>query len=786
MDTLLQDLRFGLRLLVRRPLFAAVVVVTLGFGIGANTAVFSFVNALLLRPYPFDGLDDLVLVWESHPQTGRQADVRSAHGDRNPVAAPDFLDLRRESRGFEGLAALRQRDFTLVDEGGEPERVAGTAVTPELFALLRVEAEQGRALRSEEAESGRDAVVVVSHGFWRRRLGGAPDAVGQKLRLDGRPHTVVGVMPAHFAYPPGAVELWVPLVFSESDKAERRRLSLQVLGRLAPGVSLTQAREDLTRQGERFGREHPATNLGRSFNLVRLREQQAGFTAPFASLFQGTAALVLLLACANVGGLLVARALERRREIALRSALGAGRGRVVRQLVTESLALSLLGLLPAAAVASLGVKLIRNGVPPDITKYLAGWSDIRLDERALVFGCAAALLTGLLTGLWPALGAARLVLLVGASLMIQGFDRLVSRYRGFDPEGVLTFRLRLPDGRYPPGRAAADFYARLLERLHALPGVEAAAVASQFPGDLGPMPGGPVSVRGRSSTTDPALPVADYQTIGPAYFRALRVPLLGGRAFDERDGPDAAPVAIVSESMAARLWPGEDPLGRRVKTGRPDDAAPWREVVGVASDVTQYWFDRQPRSTLYLPYSQAPRSGTFVVLRVSGDPVGATPSVRAQVSALDPELPIDEVRTLARAVEEGMAILRLAADLLLVLGGVACVLSVLGVYGLLSHDVTRRTQEIGVRLALGAAPAAVLRLVLGRALAIVLVALTVGLPLAAALGRLMAGGLFGVVQADHRTLALAALGLLGVSLLAAWWPARRAAAVDAMEALRAQ
>jgi putative ABC transport system permease protein len=368
--------------------------------------------------------------------------------------------------------------------------------------------------------------------------------------------------------------------------------------------------------------------------------------------------------------------------------------------------------------------------------------------------------------------------------MVQGFDRVVKQYQGFDPAGVLTFRVRLPESRYPPGRAVADFYARLLESLEAVPGVEAAAVASQFPGDLGPMPAGPVSVRGRTSPADVALPVADYQTIGPGYFRTLRVPLLRGRIFDGRDGSDAPPVAIVSESMAARLWPGEDPLGQQVKTGRPDAAAPWREVVGVVRDVTQYWFDRKPRSTLYLPYPQGPRSGTFVILRAK-DPVGATPSVRARVAALDPELPIDEVRSLARVVEEGMAILRLAANLLLVLGGVAGLLSALGVYGLMSHDVARRHQEIGVRLALGAAPGAVLRLVLRRAALLALVALALGLPLALGSGRLMAGQLFGVVEADYASLGLVGVGLLGVALFAAWLPARRAAAVDAMKALRA-
>jgi putative ABC transport system permease protein len=814
-DHLRRDLSHAMRTLRRSPGVTAVAALSLALGIGANAAIFSFVDALLLHPYPFRNLSELVTVAELHPQQGKQATVRPSDAG-HPLAAADFLELRRDSRSFAGLAAFRAREYTLVGQG-EAEHLAGRLVSPELFGLLGVAAAQGRTFLPEETEPGRDGVVLLSHGLWERRLGGAPDALGRALVMNGRPHTVVGVMPRDFSYPPGGVDVWMPLSLEEGDKTERRALSLAVVGRLAAGVGLEQAREDLLALADRMQQAHPETNAGRTFRVVRLREQQAGITGPFAALFQGAAFFVLLIACANVGSVLLARGLARRREMALRAALGASRGQVARQLLAESFILATLGLLLALGVATAGVEGLRNAVPADITQWVAGWADIRLDARALLFAGAVAVLTALVTGLSPALGAARLALndvlrdgarggiggrsrgraaivvsqmaialalLAGAALMVRGFARLLDRYEGLTPSTIVSFRLRLPDARYASGHAISDFYARLVDDLAAVPGVVAVGTASQLPGDLGPVPGGAVSILGRTAPGDLDLPVADHQSVSPQYFRALGLRLREGRPLGAQDGPDAPPVAVISESMARRLWPDGRALGQRLKAGGPDDPAPWREVVGVVEDVTQYWFDQEPRSTLYVPESQMPRPGAFVAVRVAGDAPGFVPALRARVAALDPQLPLDEVRTLRQVVDDGMALLRLAANLLLLLGAVALALSAVGVYGIVAQDVAQRTPEIGVRLALGATAARVERLVLGRALALCALAVILGVPAAWALGRLMTGALFGVVTPDTGSLALLSAVLLGVALVAGFLPARRAAALDPVAVLR--
>jgi putative ABC transport system permease protein len=812
-----EDFRFAFRMLRKSPGFTAIAVLVLGLGIGANTAVFSFLNGLFLRPFPFEKLDALVTLWETHPQQERQADAAHAgSGIRNAVPPADYLEWKK-SAAFEHVAAYRYRELNLSGGVDQPERVRGVLVAGEFFSMLGVRPMLGRGFLPEEETPGSDGVALLSHVLWKNRFGADPEVLGKTCALNGRTFTVVGVMPAEFDFPLGGVRIWLPLALSGSDWSDRATLSLLVLARLKDGVSLDQARSELAGITARLEQQYPQTNTGRRAALVPLGEQQVSLLSSFALLFQAAAGFVLLITCANLANLLLARGTGRQREVAVRTALGASRWRLVQQLLTESLLVSLLGGALALWLADGGVHLIRTSLPEDIAKWVGGWNSIQIDGRAMGFTLALAVLTSLGFGILPALQASRaglpellkegghasgsggrnrlrsllvisevtlaLVLLVGAGLMVRGFLGLMHIYQGFDPQGVMTLRIALPEDEYPRPQAE-QFYGDLLDRLSGLPGVQSASIVSHLPADLGPVPGGGFSIEGRPVLTRAELPVADFQKISPDYFRTLQVPLLKGRAFGEQDGPEAPPVAILSDSTARRFWPGEDPIGKRVKLGPSDADGPWMSIVGVVSDVKQYWFDREPRLTLYLPYRQSAGLRMWILIRTSGDPESLVAAARAQVSGLDKDQPIFEVRTLAEVVRQSVAFVRISAALMVSLGSLALLLSALGVYGVMSHHVSQRTREIGIRLAVGASRSEILRLIVRQALKLTAVGLAVGLPLAVALTRLMTSALFGVVQPDVVGLVGIALGLAGVAVFASFLPARKAAGVDPLIALR--
>jgi putative ABC transport system permease protein len=818
MEALSQDLKYGARMLAKNPGFTAVAVLTLALGIGANTTVFSFINALLLRPFPFRDLDRLVTVWERPPGQEGHSSTSSGEVHRNPVTPADCLDFQRYSNAFERFSFYRPRDFNL---GGveEPERLQGVLVSPEFFPVLGAKAALGRTFLPEEYQPGRDQVVLLSHGFWQRRFGSDAAVLDKDFLLNNRRFTAVGVMPSDFEYPLGGVELWVPLALTEEERTQRGTFSLYVLARLKPDVSLSQAQSEMDTIAGRLEQQYPNTNLGRGVTLLCLTEIQRGLTAAFLLVFEGAAAFVLLIACANLANLLLAQATGRNKEMALRVALGASRWRIVRQLLTESLCLSLLGGALAVWFASVGLDLIRTSLPQDITKHMIGWKAIQMDGRALGFALVVAFLTSILLGLAPALQAAKtdftsplqegsrssatgpgrgrlrrilvvsevtlaLVLLVGAGLTVQGFLRLGDPYQGIHPENVMTMRIILPLWKYTEPRLAGDFYEQLLENLQTLPGVESVGVATQVPADMGPIPRGTFSIEGRPALTPSELPTADFQTISPDYFRVLRISLVAGRAFRRVDGPEAPSVAIISQSMAQRFWPGEDPVGKRVKVGPPESSNPWLSIVGVASDVKQYWFDRQPRPTLYLHYRQGPRHRMKLLTRTTGDPEDVVAATRAEIRNIDKDQPVDEIRTMEQVVLESSAFMRLAAGLMLTLGVVALALAAVGVYAVMFYYVAQRTHEIGIRMALGAQPSEILHLVLGQALKLMVGGLVIGLPAALALGRLLSSLLFGVVRSDVFILTGITLGLAAVVLLAGYIPAQRATRVDPTLALR--
>ncbi len=732
------DLRHSLRLLVRRPLFTAAAAVTLALGIAANTAVFSTVNALLLRPYPFAALDRLMLVRDGGPQEGVQ--------QRYPLAVADFLDLRSNNRVFEQLAAYRTRKMTLAGSD-EPVRIVGTEVTADFFQTLGAPVALGRVFTPEEDQPGRGQVAVVSDTFWRQRMGGEPGTLGRVLQIDGRSFTVVGILAKAVVYPP-AVEVWTPMELTPQLRQERTAQTVRVVGRLRGGSTLPEASEELAALSARLGERYPQTNRGRTFSIFPLRQEQYEFTAPMFLLMQGAAIFVLLLSCANVGSLFFARGIARRKEIAVRQALGAGGARLVRLLLAEALLLAVLAGALGLLLAFWGVDLIRNGIPPDVSKWVAGWDSIRVDPTVLSFAVGITLLAGLGFGLaagrqatrthavdalregWDAPGrqgqrllrslivaevSLSAVLLAGAGLLIQGFWQTLDSYRALDPGGVLTLQLALPESRYPAAADMTRFYDRILEETRKLPGVQFAGAIRNRPVSNVPNPRLPMNLEGRPSISVVDTPQVDVQIAGAGYFEALRIPLVEGRAIEMRDTSASVGVAVISRSLAQRYWPRQSPLQARMKLGLADSNAPWVTVVGVVGDVRQNWFDPQPRPTVYLPYPQSASLSMFLTVRTAGSALALATPLRTLLHQADPGVPLESVKTLEAAVVEDLTPVRVIGMLMMVFGVVALLLASVGIYGTLAYSVEQRTHEFGVRLALGARPADVWKLVLGQA-----------------------------------------------------------------------
>jgi putative ABC transport system permease protein len=812
LEDFLQDLRHALRVLRRSPGFALAAILTLGLGIGANTTMFAFMDALLLRPFALPDLDRLVTIWEWHPQEGSDHWTPTG-GNRNRLATGDFLELRSADGPLASVAAYSDHEY-IVTGGGEPERILGYLATPGYFETLGIHAAVGRTFVAEDGVAGRDAVAVLGHGFWQRRFASDPSVVGRTLRLDGRQTTIVGVLPVSANFPPGRPEIFGPLVLSDTAATERRNLSILGVGRLKPGVDLVGAQSGLDTFASRLAAQYPDTNAGRRIVLLPLTETEGAVTAPFLFMFEGAAAFVLLIACANVAGLLIGRAVGRRREMAVRGALGASRGRIVRQLLTEGLVLSLGGAALALYLAKMALEFVRASAPADFARWVPGWLEIGLDGRSFLFTLGVAVAATLAFGLLEAVRSARvdlvaslktggrstagprrrrlrnvlvatqialaLVLLAGAGLMTRGFLALADLYQGFDTARVVTMRLDLPERLYPDDRKTADFYDRVLGGLATTPGIEAAGVVTQVPADLGPIPRRSFDIEGRPTQRPQDRPTADFQVVSPGYLPALGIMVRRGRNLSDGDGATAPRVALVSESLARRYWPGEDPIGRRVLIGD----GPSHTIVGVVSDVKQYWFDREDRPTLYVSYLQAPRSRLHLVVRSPLATAAVVAAARAQVQAVDAEQPIDEIRTMATVVSESAAFIGLAATLMTALGGVALLLAMVGLYSVMADTVAQRTHEIGVRMALGARVPDVIGLIVGEASRLTAVAVACGLFGAWALGRLMSSALYGIVRPDLASLIGVTIALVAVALTAAWIPARRAARVDPLVALR--
>ena len=799
---LLTDLRGALRSLLRAPGFTLVAVVTLALGIGANSAIFTVVNALLVRPLPYPDAARLVQVWETRPQIGR---------DRSSVSPGEFLDWRAKSDCFERLAAVDYRDANLTG-GIEPESVEIARVSADWFPMLGLRPALGRFFGPDEDRPDGERVVVLSHGLWQRRYGGAPGVVGSKILLDGASSLVLGVLGAADHAPQDAA-LIEPIAFDAETRAERGHHYLEVLGRLAPGTRLDAARDRMSALAASLARDRGVRPESEGVVLVPLQEELYGRGRPVLLVLLGAVGLVLLIACANVAGLLVARAAERERELAIRAALGATRRRLAQQRLAESLLLGGAGAAAGLLLSLWGVEVLLKLVPGGVDRV----RDVGADGNVLLFTAATAIACGLLAGVAPALFAAgaapalalaeggrgatagrprarlrsllvagqvalSIVLLVGAALLLRSFEALRRVDPGFATHGRIAAEIALPQGRYD-STARAAFFEDLSARLRSLPGVAAAGAVNVLPLS-GSNASSNYTVEGEPERSRDQAPNANRRSVAGEYFDALGLPLLEGRVFDRRDGAAAA-VVVVNRTFARRHWPEGTPLGRRMRFGSgPSNTSPWREVVGVVADLRHQALDEAPRAEVYMPLAQSPAGTMSVVVAASESPERMTEVVRATVRALDPDLPIANVRSMEEVVSGALLPQRLATVLVGAFAALALVLAALGLYGVVAYSVARRTQEIGVRIALGATGPGVLRLVVGQGMRLVAAGVAAGLAGAWGVTRLLASLLYGVSPTDPVAFSLAAVLLGLVALLAAALPAWRASRLDPMTALR--
>jgi putative ABC transport system permease protein len=799
---MLQDFRYGLRVLRKRPGFTVVAALTLALGIGANTAIFSVVEAALLRPLPYDRPEQLVWMFED----GTDVPNRS-------VSYPNFLDWRARSRSFEAMSTTRGWYLTLTGAGAAPESLTAWMVSAEYFDVMRARPLLGRAFLHEEDQPGGAPVTVLSHGFWRRRFGGDPDILGKEITLDDRPFTVVGVMPPEFRHQ-GPPPLWVLMGqwTGQGNWMQRDvRVAGNVVARLKEGVSVEQARADMAAVKEGLTRESPFTNAGHVIRVVSLHESIVGDSRTPMLLMFGAVGCVLLIACANVANLMLARATTRRREFAIRAALGASRRRLLRQLLAESLLLSALGGTAGLLLAWWGVDLLRAAEPPGLPRV----GGAGLNATVALFAFGVTILSGLAFGLAPAWRASRrdaadalkagspsaggvaaggrlraalvvteialaFVLLAGAGLLTRSLLRLLDSYPGFDPANVLTVPFTLPQQRYADKEAVNRFQRELLARVSALPGVGAASVSNSLPG-LGSWQSD-IAVEGGAPIKPGEELNVDWSIVSEDYFETMRVPLLRGRTFTEREAREGLPVVLVDENLARRFWPGEEAVGKRIMYDSPTR----HEIIGVVGNVKDFGREAEGRIRIYTPLGRAhlARGATLSVRAEGGAAEGLTAAVAREIHEIDRDLPVAGSQTLERIFGRAAGPRRFNATLLGLLAGLALTLAAVGIYGVVSYTVAQRTQEFGVRIALGAQRGDVLRLVFGRGLKLILTGVGAGLLAALAVTRVLSSLLYGVSAYDPLTFSLVALLLAAVALLACLVPARKATKVDPVIALR--
>jgi predicted permease len=810
LETLLQDIRYGARVLAKHRGFTAVAVLTLALGIGANTAIFSVVNELLLRPLPFHDAERLVMLWEVTPEGRHQ----------NTTSRANFRGWREQSTAFEGMAAFSDQRLSLTGDG-DPEEVSVQFATPELFQVLGVEPILGRGMTPEDARPGAPDVAVLSYGIWQRRFGGDPQVVGKPITLNGTPYTVVGVLPTDFQWHirkrSGTVrpaEIWTVLTMPTEGPGVHGRF-LSVVARLKPDASLEQAEAEMKTIAARLEQEALQYNKGYGAEVIPLREQFVGNVRPALLILLGAVGFVLLIACANVANLMLSRAAAREKEIALRTALGAHRLRIVRQLLTESLLLALLGSLLGLGLAWWGIRALVAISPRDLVNL----QGVGINLTVLVWTLAVSLVTGIIFGLAPALEATHLnlndalkeggkgaggqssrsrrlrsalviaevalalVLLASAGLLVKSFARLQKIDTGFNTENVLTMVVRLPDGKYKEDQQVVAFFRQATERTGALPGVRAVGLVNFLPlyGGLGSATG--FTIEGRPAPPPGEEPSTNVRVSDSDYFSAMGIPLLRGRTFTDFEASEARHVVLISESLAQQHFAAEDPIGKRISVEMFDKPTP-TEIIGIVGDVRYDSLTDKAEPTVYFPHPELTYSFMTLVIRTTGDPAAMAPAVRRELRAIDPDQPVSDVRTMNQVMADTVGRARFNTLLFGLFAGLATLLAAVGIFGVMNYSVTLRTREIGIRMALGAQPGQVLMLILKQGLRLTLIGIGIGLAGALTLTRVMSGLLFGVDATDPATFAAIVLLLAVVSLIACYLPARRATRVDPLIGLR--
>jgi putative ABC transport system permease protein len=805
LDGLWSDIRSILRSLGRSPGFTLFVILTLALGIGANTAIFSVADAFIFKPVPFPHVDRLVML------EGRAPSVTSFPSGVSPA---DYLDFQSQASSYEQIAAYAPVDFNL-STGGDPEPVFSSLVTPNFFDTLGMKPALGRSFAAGEDQAGKNQVIVLSYGLWQRRFAGDPGIVGREIKLNGAAYSVIGVMGKEFRFP-NASGMWVPLTLSPQDRVTRDSRYLKLVARLKNGVSESQALAELQTIAAHLAERYPRTDQGWGVIVQPLRRFITGdYTRDYTLLLLYAVFFVLLIACANVMNLQFARISGRQKEFAIRAALGAARWRIVRQIVTESVILSVAGALASLLFSAWSLDLIVSNMPADVARWIAGWDSIQIDGRALAFTITIAIFAGILSGLVPALRtggdvnetlkesgrgtstgrsrqrlrgvlvvaeiAATMVLLAGAGLMVKGSQSLIQVNRDLRPQSILTMQIVLTDKHYGEAHQRAAFYDQMLQRIAALPGVEGATLASNVPYGVNERMS-EYSVEGQPIVNRSEQRSAEVQTVSPNYLDTVGIPLLQGRGLRDSDGAAAPPVAVVTENFVRRNWPGKNPIGQHIRLGNVE--GPWITVVGVVKDVRYTPWITEVAPAVYQPYRQSPLYYTYIAIRTKGDPLALAGPVRRVVAALDIDRPLFEIQALDRVIVNSIIGLSYVAVMLSVLGAIAMVFSAVGIYGLMAYSVTERTHEIGIRLALGAARKDVLRMLARHGLTLTFTGLGIGLAISIPLARLLSRLIYGVGANDAATFGGTALLLGAVAMVACYVPARRAMSVDPIIALR--